>query len=113
MAQIRNLYIDQGSTFAEDFCMELLPQFLDYDLSDLDVVSAIKKSSWSENVIAYFNYVYFPETKKIVLYLSHEETANLPVGRYEYDVLAHNSAKRNRFRVAEGIVTINPGISNF
>jgi len=111
MAQIKNLYIDQGSSFAAIIEVNKLVGYETYDLTNTFVYAQIKKSAESINLTANFHATIIPTTGQIIIYLTPQETALIHAGRYEYNVLIEDKNKNTVIRIIEGIVTINPGVT--
>jgi hypothetical protein len=111
MAYIKNLFIDQGADFSASISIKALPGFANYDITGCIIYAYIKKSDSSVNITAKFKYALVPELGQIILYLDYDETAIIPSGRYEYDVLIKDTLRNSTYRIVEGIVTVNPGVS--
>jgi len=106
MAQIRNFIIDQGSSFSADINVEPYGILLNCDIEDIEVIGNIKKSYWSNTVVGTLNFTVLPEEQKIIMYLIDEETNIIPIGKYEYDVIAKDNNKKIGIRLIEGVITI-------
>jgi hypothetical protein len=108
MATKVNLIMDQGATFNSSFTV------LDVDENPIDftgynAVSVMKKTytsmtSYSFTVNAYSN-------GNINLFMTADDTLQIPAGRYVYDVDVTESNSGVKSRIAEGIITVTPAVT--
>ena len=110
MAIVKNLTIDQNSTFATEVTL-FTKQKLYFDLTNYTVTSQIRKAPTSLNAVATFN-VSKPQAVegKIILQLTDEQTAAIKPGRYIYDVVVENDVGQ-KYRALEGTVTVTPSVT--
>lgn len=109
MATIANLYVDQGSNYSNIITVTgSNGQAL--NLSGYTVASQMRKSYQSSTAHAFTASVYDAATGKIRLQLSPTQSEAITAGRWLYDVEI-TSSSGTKTRVAEGIVTINPQIT--
>lgn len=108
MAQVQNIYIDQGTTFT--FSLAVSDQFGNpKDLSDYNVASQMRKSYYTNSFIDFTAEVSSPLDGEITISLTPEQTRALKAGRYVYDIEAENTEET--IRVLEGIVVVNPEVT--
>lgn len=112
MAIIKDLFVDQGSTFAAVLTITDSATGLPFNLTGCEIFSDIRKWSNDENVVANINCSISgdPINGQILLSLTDEDTQNIPARRYVYDVIISNSVNQ-LFRVAEGIIIVTPGVT--
>lgn len=104
MALIKNLYVDQGATFAAAITVTNVSLAAQLELENCQIYAHIKKSSFSTNVTAEFHCTYTAETNQIMIYMTAEETAAVYPGRYEYDVLVVDTNRNSTTKIMGGIV---------
>ena len=109
MATISNLYVDAGSTYSNIITVTA-SNGLPLNLVGYTVASQMRKSYQSSQVYAFTASIYLAESGKIRLQLTDEQSALIPSGRWLYDVEIASPAGVIS-RVVEGIVTINPQIT--
>lgn len=109
MATISNLYVDAGSTYS-NFITVAASNGQTLNLSGYTVAAQIRKSYQSSVAYTFTTSVYDVNTGKIRLQLTASASESIPAGRWLYDVEI-TSASGIRTRVVEGIVTINPQIT--
>jgi hypothetical protein len=112
MAQIKNLFIDQATTYSDHI------QFIDNNKQPISLVGytvrgKMQKSHTSANASAIFALdIISNTTGNVRISLTAGDTANIPAGRYIYgiDAVSANVSANgdNVFRIAEGTVTVNP-----
>lgn len=111
MAEYVEIDIDQGTDFSLNLGLK------EDDGTPKDVVgytfsSYIKKSFYSTSSVAEFSVNYTnANTGDIVLYLTSSQTTDIKPGRYLFDI-KQKSANNAVERIAEGIVTINPQVTD-
>jgi hypothetical protein len=107
MAITKNLSIDQGATFSTNV------YYLDIktptSLSGYNVRSNLKRSYYSANSVSFVTEIINAANGVVSLNLDSTVTTNLIAGRYVYDVEAYNA--NIVIRIAEGLITVNPGVS--
>ena len=109
MATISNLYVDAGATYSNIITVTASNgQAL--DLTSYTVASQMRKSYSSSTVYAFTSSVYDAVNGKIRLQLTNTQSEAIPAGRWLYDVEI-TSASGTKTRVVEGIVTVNPQIT--
>ncbi len=109
MANISNLYIDAGATYSNIITVTA-SNGLALDLTGYTVASQMRKSYQSSTFYAFTATIYDAATGRIRLQLTPNQSEAIPAGRWLYDVEI-TSASGTRTRVVEGIVTINPQIT--
>jgi hypothetical protein len=109
MATISNLYVDAGATYSNIITVTAANgQAL--NLTGYTVASQIRKSYQSSTAYAFTATVYDAATGKIRLQLTDVQSQAIPAGRWLYDVEITSSGG-TKTRVVEGIVTVNPQIT--
>jgi hypothetical protein len=109
MATISNLYVDAGATYSNIITVTASNgQAL--DLTSYTVASQMRKSYSSSTVYAFTSSVYDAANGKIRLQLTSSASEAIPAGRWLYDVEI-TSPSGTKTRVVEGIVTVNPQIT--
>lgn len=113
MATVKDIFIDQGSTFAAELTVTD-SSGQPFDLTGCEIFSDIKKWATDQTAIASLNCGVLgdPSQGQIFLSLEDEDTQNIPARRYVYDVIISNNANQ-LFRVAEGMVVVTPGVTRF
>jgi len=108
MAQIQNIYIDQGTTFS----LSLAVNDQSGDLKDLTgyTVAAQMRKSYSSTTSTNFTAtVSLPEDGEVTISLTATQTSAIKAGRYVYDIEITGDGET--LRVLEGIVVINPEVT--
>lgn len=108
MASIANLYIDQGTNFSSIINVNN-DDGSAFDLTGYTVKAQIRKTYSSATAVDFAATV--PNPGEIQIALDNSVTVAMKAGRYVYDVIISNASLSNTLRVAEGILTINPGVS--
>jgi hypothetical protein len=109
MATISNLYVDAGATYSNIITVTASNgQFL--NLTGYTVASQMRKSYQSSTSYAFTASVYDAINGKIRLQLTPSQSEAIPAGRWLYDVEI-TSTTGTKTRVVEGIVTVNPQIT--
>ena len=109
MATISNLYVDAGATYSNIITVTASNgQAL--NLSGYTVASQMRKSYQSSTAYPFTSSIYEASTGKIRLQLTPTQSQAIPAGRWLYDVEI-TSASGTKTRVVEGIVTVNPQIT--
>ena len=108
MAQVQNIYIDQGTTFS--FTIEVSDQYGDAkDLSDYTAASQMRKSFYTNTAIDFTADISSPLDGEVTISLTAEETSEIKAGRYVYDIEVVSDEET--IRVLEGIVVVNPEVT--
>ena len=108
MALYEELEVDQGSTFR--YIVDLTTSVGNpYPLDGFTITSQIRKTYRSATVAGTFS-TSVPESGRILLSLTDEQTAAIAAGRYVYDVFIEGGDGQ-RYRVLEGIVTVTPSVT--
>ena len=104
-------YLEQGASFntqltlTEDYGAR-------YDLTDFTINSRAKKSYTTANVAFTFTaQVSDPTNGLITLALDASVTANVPYGKYVYDVTIQDPETSLITRVLEGQIYVSPGVT--
>lgn len=109
MATISNLYVDAGATYSNIITVTASNgQAL--NLTSYTVASQMRKSYSSSTVYAFTASIYEDTAGKIRLQLTNTQSEAIPAGRWLYDVEI-TSPSGTKTRVVEGIVTVNPQIT--
>jgi hypothetical protein len=109
MATISNLYVDAGSTYSNIITVSG-SNGQPLNLSSYTVASQMRKSYQSSVAYAFTASIYLAAEGKVRLQLTDEQSAAIPAGRWLYDVEI-TSPSGATTRVVEGIVTVNPQIT--
>ena len=110
MANQVELYCDQGTDFSYQLDLS------NDDGSGLNVTnyiftSSVRKSYYSSSVTANMTVTVLSEANgNVQLSMNSSTTANIPAGRYLYDVKMKNDSN-TAFRVIEGIITVYPQVT--
>jgi hypothetical protein len=109
MAGYSDQYLEQGSTFTSQ--LTLADAYGNpYNLTGFTVSSRAKKSYISSNVAIVFTTTITSANSGIVtLSLPSANTANVPYGKYVYDVIVNDGSTITR--VLEGQVFVAPGVT--
>lgn len=108
MAQIQNIYIDQGTTFSLSIIVS--DQNGDpKDLSDYTAAAQMRKSYYTNTAINFTADVTMPLDGEVTISMTAEETSAIKAGRYVYDI--EITSELETLRVLEGIVVINPEVT--
>jgi hypothetical protein len=103
-------YLEQGSTFSSQ--LTLTDAYGNpYNLTGFVIASNAKKSYITSNVAFSFSTTILnANTGVITLGLDAPTSANVPYGRYVYDVIVKDTANTVS-RVLEGKVYVSPGVT--
>lgn len=108
MAQVQNIYIDQGTTFS--FTISVSDQFGDAkDLTGYTAASQMRKSFYTNTAIDFTADISSPLDGEVTISLTATETSAIKAGRYVYDIEIESSEET--VRVLEGIVVVNPEVT--
>ena len=108
MAQIQNIFIDQGTTFS----LSLAVNDQNGDLKDLTgytVAAQMRKSYYTNTAINFTAAVSLPLDGEVTISLTAVQTSAIKAGRYVYDIEITGDGET--LRVLEGIVVINPEVT--
>jgi hypothetical protein len=108
MAQIQNIYIDQGTTFSLSLMVN--DQNGDpKDLTDYTAAAQMRKSYYTNTSISFTAEITLPEDGEVTISLTAVQTSAIKAGRYVYDIEITGDGET--LRVLEGIVVINPEVT--
>ena len=108
MAQIQNIYIDQGTTFSLSLVVN--DQNGDpKDLSEYTAAAQMLKSYYTTTSTNFTAAVSLPEDGEVTISLTATQTSAIKAGRYVYDI--EITGEDETVRVLEGIVVINPEVT--
>jgi hypothetical protein len=108
MAQIQNIYIDQGTTFSLSLVVNDQNGDLK-DLSDYTAAAQMRKSYYTNTSINFTAEISLPEDGEVTISLTAVQTSAIKAGRYVYDIEITGDGET--LRVLEGIVVINPEVT--
>ena len=111
MAVISNIFIDAGADYTSTVTVTDGTGSA-YDLTGYTAAAQIRKTYESSSATVSFTAAFVSPrtTGQITLTLTGAQTAAIDSGRYVYDVLITSGASA-KTRVVEGIVTINPRVT--
>lgn len=108
MAQIQNIYIDQGTTFS--LSLIVADQNGDpKDLTDYTAAAQMRKSYYTNTAIDFTADITLPLDGEVTISLTATETSAIKAGRYVYDIEIEGESET--LRVLEGIVVVNPEVT--
>lgn len=110
MAAKANIYVDQGSTYSTVINMTDSNGNV-INLTGYSFTGQIKKFYTSSNVMNFAVAITSANTGDFTIGLDANTTSNMEYGRYVYDVNA-TDVSNTVTRIVEGILTINPGVTN-
>lgn len=110
MAITKNLYIDQGSEFYEEFPLTDANKVA-LNLSTFTALAYMKKSYNSVDFVDLGANIPNPSGGIVAVYLTDDITKDLAPGRYVYDLVIIETTTNKKVRVSEGIVVVNPGVT--
>ena len=104
-------YLEQGASF--NTLLTLTDDYgARYDLTNFAISSRAKKSYITANVAFTFTaQIADPTNGLITLALDAPTTANVPYGKYVYDVIIQDLATNLITRVLEGQIYVAPGVT--
>lgn len=109
MATVSNLFVDAGASYSNIISVAATNgQAL--NLTGYSVASQMRKSYQSSQSFTFTASIYDAGAGKVRLQLSPEQSSAIPAGRWLYDVEI-TSPSGTKTRVVEGIVTVNPQIT--
>ena len=111
MATISNIYIDAGADYTTTVTVSDSSGSA-LDLTGYTAAAQIRKTYESSSATVSFTVAFNADrtTGQIDISLTGAQTAAIDSGRYVYDVLITSGASA-KIRVVEGIVTINPRVT--
>jgi hypothetical protein len=108
MAQVQNIYIDQGTTFS--FPIGVGDQNGDpKDLTDYTAAAQMRRSYYTNTAINFTVTVSSPLDGEVTISMTAEQTNAIKAGRYVYDIEITNGDET--LRVLEGIAVVSPGVT--
>jgi len=108
MASLKNLVIDQGTTFIE-YVLYKDKNKNAIDISGMNSRAQMRKSYYSANATTFSTTISSNINGNVTISLTASETANLKAGRYVYDVEVYNS--NVVYRIQEGAITVYPEVT--
>lgn len=109
MAIKQNIVIDQGSSVQLEFNLVDSTGTV-IDLTDYNARAQMRKHYESINSVS-FACTINVASGGISLYLDSIDTDLLSSGRYVYDVELYSDSTDDVYRIVEGLVTVNPGVT--
>ena len=109
MATVSNLYVDQGA-FYRTYVTVANTDGTPLDLTGFTAASQMRKSYASSTVYNFTSSIYNASQGKVRLQLTNTQSEAIPAGRWLYDVEIRSPSGAVT-RVVEGIVTVNPQIT--
>lgn len=110
MANISNLYMDQGSDYSTVITVRSATG-VPLDLTGYTAASQIRKSFSSSQYYTFACELLSPTEGKLRISMSATDTEQIAPGRWLYDVEITQTSTGKRKRVVEGIVTLTPQIT--
>ena len=107
------LNIDQGATFSSNTTLTK-DDGNPLSLANTVFVSQIRKSYYSVNAVANIQVTILDSANGVIeLGITAANTANIPAGRYLYDVKMSSNSSNTvvSTRILEGIITVDPQVS--
>ena len=109
MAYLRNITIDQGTTFTTGFIVTDANGDV-VDLTNHQFQAQLRKSYQSVSYSSFTVNVVDAVNGEITLELSADQSSNLRYGRYVYDIVMQDDSGVTT-RVVEGIATLTPKVT--
>jgi hypothetical protein len=108
MAQVQNIFIDQGTTFS--FPLGVGDQNGDpKDLTAYTAAAQMRKSYYTNTAIDFTAEITSPLDGEVTISMTAEQTHAIRAGRYVYDI--EITSVDETLRVLEGIVVVSPGVT--
>jgi hypothetical protein len=105
------LYIDQGTTFADTIHLTSDVTGANMNLSGYSARSQMRRSHYSQNASANLTCtIATPNSGQIAITLTSANTANLSPGKYVFD-LEIESSTGVVTRPIEGVIVVTPGVT--
>lgn len=111
MAQVINLYMDQGASFGNTIQVVSLFGGGILDLSDHTAKAQMRKSYGSKTAFTFTTVITSPTLGKINISMTPEETQAIKPGRYLYDIEVTSATTGVKIRVIEGVIVVSPEIT--
>jgi len=108
MATVKNLAIDQGTTFS-DFVIYKDKNKNVIDITGLTPRASMRRSYYSSNATTFTTAINSNTNGNVNISLTSSQTANLKMGRYVYDVELYDA--NVVYRIQEGIITVFPEVT--
>jgi len=109
MATVSNLFVDAGASYSNIISVAAT-NGQPLNLTGYSVASQMRKSYQSSTAYNFTASVFNAEQGKVRLQLTPQQSEAIPAGRWLYDVEI-TSPSGSKTRVVEGIVTVNPQIT--
>lgn len=110
MAIYTNLNLDQGSTFTTTVIVEGPDGIV--DLTNYIAAAQLRRSYKSVSSIDFDVVIVSPASLgRVVMKLTAEQTSTLKEGRYVFDLEIKNTVNGEVYRVVEGQIIVNPGVT--
>ena len=111
MAAYVELYMDQGATFNNLIYLNDDISNANINVSGYNITSQLRRSYYSQNATANLVCnITNPASGEITIFLDAANTANIPAGRYLFDIKVVDKANVTS-RIVEGIITVTPSIT--
>ena len=113
MGIVRDIFIDQGSSFSKQFTIKNpVGSSTSFDLTGCTILSSMKKIPESSSIVIefYCEIVGDPEEGIISISLTPDETVDIKPRKYAYDIIVIDP-NSNFYRVVEGIAVVSPGVT--
>lgn len=108
MATVKNLAIDQGTTFS-DFVIYKDKNKNVIDITGLTPRASMRRSYYSSNATPFTTAINSNTNGNVNISLTSSQTANLKMGRYVYDIELYDA--NVVYRIQEGIITVFPEVT--
>jgi|TARA_R110000851_G_scaffold230898_1_gene383672 hypothetical protein len=112
MAIIKNLTLDQGSTFSVRISITGANNEA-YDLTNYTATAQMKKNAASVSSINFTTSFGVLTAGEVFMSLTDEESTVIKAGRYLYDLVVEDTITGEKYRAVEGIVTVTAGITSY
>jgi ABC-type branched-subunit amino acid transport system substrate-binding protein len=110
MAEYVELYIDQGADFSTTIAINDDNTNTPQNVSGYIVTSQLRRSLVSPNATASFSCsIPYPQSGEIFIEMTAANTANIPAGKYFFDVLINDDGLYSR--LVEGVIFVTPSIT--
>ena len=110
MATIANLYVDAGADYSNTITVAS-SNTTPLNLTGYTVKSQIRKSYGSSTAYNFNPTIYDAVNGKVRVQLSAIQSEAIPPGRYLYDIEITQTSTGIKTRVIEGLVIVNPQIT--
>jgi hypothetical protein len=109
MATVSNLFVDAGASYSNIISVAAT-NGQPLNLTGYSVASQMRKSYQSSTAYNFTASIYDANNGKVRLQLTPQQSEVIPAGRWLYDVEI-TSPSGSKTRVVEGVVTVNPQIT--